>query len=149
MKDKHVTNSPGERAQHEIARIASRSGVKAGICAIHLESGERITFNSEDSFPLASTYKIPIAIQLLKRVEEGQLTLDQTIEVRGEDLSPGSGAIKELFTIPGLTLSIRNLLGLAMLVSDNTASDIVFRLAGEGVGVMKDAGLGWHRWYSS
>jgi beta-lactamase class A len=129
--------SSRERAEHEIARIASRAEARTGICAIHLQSAERIELKSEDPFPLASTYKLPIAIRLLKRVEEGQLSLDQMIKVHEEDLSPGSGAIKELFTIPGLELSIRNLLRLSFHFSDNTASDILFSLAGEGDEVTK------------
>jgi hypothetical protein len=119
-----------ERARHEVARVASDAGALAAVCAIHLESGERIELNSEDPFPLASTYKLPIAIRLLKLVEEGGLSWEQMIEVREEDLTPGSGLIKDFFTIPGLQLSIRNLLGLTFQFSDNTASDIVLGLAG-------------------
>jgi beta-lactamase class A len=119
-----------ERAQDEIARIVSLTTASVGVCAIHVESGQRIVLNAERSFPLASTYKIPIAILLLMLVEQGQLSLAQMIEITEEDLSPGSGPIKELFTLPGVQLSIRNLLDLAIRFSDNTASDIVLRLAG-------------------
>ena len=126
-----------EQARKEVVQIASEAGAQTAVCAIHLESEERIEFNADDSFPLASTYKIPIVVRLLKLVEEGRLSLEQMIEVREEDLSPGSGLIKDVFTIPGLQLSITNLLRLAILFSDNTASDIVFRLAGEGDEVMQ------------
>jgi beta-lactamase class A len=70
-----------ERAQHEIARIVSLTSASVGICAIHVESVESIALNAERSFPLASTYKIPIAIQLLMLVEQGQLSLEQMIEI--------------------------------------------------------------------
>jgi beta-lactamase class A len=118
------------RVHNEIARIAEDSGASVGICAIHEESGERIELNSAQSFPLASTYKIPIAIRLLKLVEQGQCSLERMIDIAAEDLSPGSGAIKDLFNIPGVQLSVQNLLELAMRFSDNTASDLVLRLAG-------------------
>ncbi len=121
-----------ERAQNEIARIASRAAASVGICAIHLESGERIALNSERSFPLASTYKVPIAVRLLMLVEQGRLSLDQMIEITAEDLSTGAGPLGELFTLPGVQLSVRNLLDLAIRSSDNTASDILLRLAGGG-----------------
>ncbi len=119
-----------ERARDEVARIASLAAASVGVCAIHVESGQRIALNAERAFPLASTYKIPIAILLLKMVEQGKLSLAQMIEITEEDLSPGSGPIKELFTLPGVQLSIRNLLDLTLRFSDNTASDIVLRLAG-------------------
>jgi beta-lactamase class A len=124
-----------ERVHNEIARIASPAAASVGICAIHLESGERVLVNSDHAFPLASTYKIPIAIRLLMMAEQGQCSLEQMIEITAEDLSPGSGPIKELFTLPGVQLSIQNLLDLAIRVSDNTASDIVFRSAGGGLEV--------------
>ena len=129
--------SPRQHAEDEIARIAERSGTLVGLCAIHPESGEGIELNAQDSFPLASTYKIPISVRLLKLVQEGRLSLEQMIEVGAEDLSPGSGLIKDVFTVPGLQLSLRNLLRLSILFSDNTASDIVLRLAGEGDEVTK------------
>lgn len=118
-----------EHAQDEVARIVSLTTAAVGLCAIHVESGERIALNPERYFPLASTYKIPIAIQLLIVAEQGQLSLEQMVEVTENDLSSG-GPISELFTIPGVQLSIRNLLDLTVRFSDNTASDIVLRLAG-------------------
>ena len=121
-----------ERARNEIARIASRMAGSVGLCAIHVESDQRILLNSDRLFALASTYKIPIAIQLLKLVQQGRCSLEQMIEITTEDLSPGSGVIKELFTIPGVQLSLRNILDLAIRFSDNTASDIVLRVAGGG-----------------
>jgi beta-lactamase class A len=133
-----------ERVDKEIARIVSRSGASVGVCAIHVESGDRILINSDRSFPLASSYKIPIAIRLLKRVEQRQFSLDQMIEITTEDLSPGSGPIKELFTVPGVQISLRNLVEMAMRFSDNTASDIVLRIAGgapEVTSMLRSAGI--------
>jgi beta-lactamase class A len=118
-----------ERAHDEIARIVSLTTAEVGVCATHVESGERIALNPERSFPLASTYKIPIAMLSLMLVQQGQLSLEQMIEITKDDLSPG-GPISELFTLPGVQLSIRNLLDLAIRFSDNTASDIILRLAG-------------------
>ncbi len=126
-----------KRLYNEITRIAARAAASVGVCAIHLESEERILFNADRSFPLASTYKIPIAMRLLMLAEQGQCSLEQMIEITTEDLSPGSGAIKDLFAIPGVQLSVQNLLGLAIRFSDNTASDIVLRLAGGGHEVTK------------
>jgi beta-lactamase class A len=119
-----------ERIHSEIARIASQVAASVGICAIHLESRDRILLNADRSFPLASTYKISIAIRLLALADQDQCSLEEMIAITAEDMSPGSGPIKELFTVPGVQLSVQNLLALAIRFSDNTASDIVFRLAG-------------------
>ena len=81
---------------------------------------------------MASAYKVPIAVQLLTRVDAGEERLDRMIEITRSDLHPGSGTLTDLFNKPGVSLSVRNLLELMLLISDNSATDIVLRLAGGG-----------------
>jgi len=116
--------------QGEIARAAKSAGGTVGVSAVHLESGRRIGFHAGDRFPMASMYKIPIAVQLLSRVDEGAISLDRMIELQARDLHPGSGILTDLFKSPGVALSVRNLLELMLLISDNTATDLLLRLAG-------------------
>ena len=96
----------------------------------HLESGTEILINADKKFPMASTYKVPIAVQLLTRVDSGALRLDSMITLRPSDLHPGSGTLTQLFDDPGVSLSVRNLLELMLLISDNSATDIMLRTAG-------------------
>jgi beta-lactamase class A len=79
---------------------------------------------------MASSYKVPIAVQLLTRVDQGEIKLDEMIEIKPSDLHPGSGTLTSLFNKPGVALSVRNLLELMLLISDNSATDVVLRLAG-------------------
>jgi beta-lactamase class A len=119
-----------QRLEREITRLSKVAGGTVGICAIHLETGRRVSLNPADRFPMASSYKVPIAVQLLTRVDQGEIKLDQMIEIKPSDLHPGSGTLTELFNKPGLALSVRNLLELMLLISDNSATDVVLRLAG-------------------
>jgi len=121
---------PFQRLQKEIARAAKSAGGTVGVSAVHLESGRRIAFNGRERFPMASAYKIPIAVQLLCRVDEGAFTLDQMVELETHDLHPGSGMLTDLLNKPGVRLSVRNLLELMLRISDNTAADLLLRLAG-------------------
>ncbi|MCS6817649.1 MAG: class A beta-lactamase [Blastocatellia bacterium] len=118
------------RLEREIARLAEIAGGVVGVAALHLESGRRVSLNGKERFPMASTYKVPIAVQILTKVDRGELTLDQLIAVEPTDLSPGSGTLSDLFNKPGVALSVRNLLELMLLISDNTATDVLLRLAG-------------------
>ena len=79
---------------------------------------------------MASTYKVPVAVQLLIRVDQGEITLDQMIELKPSDLHPGGGTLATLLNKPGVVLSVRNLLELMLLISDNSATDLLLRLAG-------------------
>jgi beta-lactamase class A len=110
--------------------LAKPSGGVVGATAIHLETGRRVALNGGDRFPMASTFKVPVAVQLLTRVDKGELKLDQMIEIKVSDLHPGSGTLADLFNKPGLSLSVRNLLELMLLISDNSATDVCLRLAG-------------------
>jgi beta-lactamase class A len=119
-----------QRLEREIARLSKVSGGVAGVTAIHLETGRRVSLNGTERFPMASTFKVPIAVQLLTRIDKGEIKLDQMIEIRQSDLHPGSGTITDLFNKGGLALSVRNLMELMLLISDNSATDVLLRTAG-------------------
>jgi beta-lactamase class A len=132
------------RLEREITRLSKASGGVVGATAIHLETGRRVALNGGDRFPMASTFKVPVAVQLLTRVDKGELKLDQMIEIKPGDLHPGSGTLADLFNKPGLALSVRNLLELMLLISDNSATDVCLRLAGGGDAVnarMRELGI--------
>jgi beta-lactamase class A len=119
-----------ESLEREIARLAEGAGGPVGVSAIHLETGRRVSLRGGERFPMASTYKVPIAVQLLSRVDAGELSLDRMITLRPRDLHPGSGTLSELFRRPGVSLSVRNLLELMLLISDNSATDLLLEAAG-------------------
>jgi beta-lactamase class A len=131
-----AATDPGlSRLETEITRLAAISGGKVGVAAIHLETGREVVLNRGEPFPMASTYKVPIAVQLLTRVDSGHFKLDSMITIRASDLHPGSGTLTQLFDDPGVSLSVRNLLELMLLISDNSATDIMLRTAGGGAAV--------------
>lgn len=126
-----VRADPGlQRLEREIGRLAEIAGGKVGVAAIHLETGREIGLNRGEPFPMASSYKVPIAVQLLTRVDRGEIRLDSMIPLTPGDLHPGSGTLTELFDDPGVILSLRNLTELMLLISDNSATDVVLRAAG-------------------
>ena len=58
-----VTRNSQARLTSEIGRLSSLSGGIVGVSAIHIESGKHVSVNGQERFPMASTYKIPIAVQ--------------------------------------------------------------------------------------
>lgn len=123
------------RLERELARLVKVTDGTVGVAAIHLETGRRVTLNNGERYPMASTFKVAVAVQLLTLVDEGKLRLDQMVELKTSDLSPGSGTLSDLFNKPGLALSVRNLMELMLLISDNSATDVCLRLAGGGAAV--------------
>ncbi len=139
-----VAAQRGEAALHaEMNRIAPLSGGVLGIAAIHLESGRTFFHNADETFPLASTYKVPIAVQALALVEQGKLDLDRLVTWDTTDLHIGSEAFL-LFRKPGFALSVRNMLETMLILSENNSTDWMLKLAGGASAVtqrLRDIGI--------
>ena len=129
---------------NEVTRLAKITDGEVGLTAIHIESGHRVDLHASDRFPMASTFKVPVAVQLFSRIESGEVHLDQMVTIEPHDLHPGSGTLTPLFKQPGVSLSVRNLMELMLLISDNSAADLCMRLAGGPEAVtlkMRDLGI--------
>ena len=81
------------RLESEIGRLSAISGGRVGVGIIHLETGRELFVNGAEPFPMASAFKVPIAVELLTRVQAGTVRLDSMITVRPSDLHPGSGTL--------------------------------------------------------
>ena len=99
-----------------------------GVAVKHLDGGESASLNGDELFPTASVFKVPVIVELYRQVEAHILSLDEKVILREEDKVPGSGILKELS--PGLSVSLLDLAALMMIVSDNTATDLVVEKVG-------------------
>ena len=105
-----------------------RSDAELGVCLRHVESGLEVLVHPDDLYPMASVFKIPVLIETLAQVDEGRQSLDTRIELRQEDKVLPSGILVELQ--PGLQPTLHDLLTLMIIVSDNTATDLVLQQIG-------------------
>lgn len=117
------------RLQAEIERIAQSVGGTVGVGIRHLETGREMYVNRSDHFPMASVFKLPVAVQLLTLVEQKTVSLDKIIVVDANDLRPGSSKLVTHFRGPQ-SLSVLQLLEAMLIDSDNTATDILWKEAG-------------------
>lgn len=103
-----------------------------GVAACHLRTGDEISINVNQVFKSASVIKIPILVELYCRRDEGGISLDEIIEMKNECKVAGSGVLKELHA--GLQFTILDLVTLMIIVSDNTATNMLIdRLGTEPV----------------
>jgi beta-lactamase class A len=132
--------SAGRSIHDGIAAIAAELGGTVGIAACNLASRATYALNADERFPLASCFKIPIMVEVLRRVDDGVLRLEQRVTLSEADKSPGSTLIH---CHEGLQPSVRDLLYLMITLSDNTATDMLWRLVGLGSvnETMRDLGL--------
>lgn len=101
------------------------SGVPAhfGIAACHVSGETIILLNEHDVFPSASVIKVPMLVELMFQRDEGRLSLDEVFRLREADKVAGSGVLKELHE--GLQVTLRDLAVLMIILSDNTATNLV------------------------
>ena len=117
------------RAQFErrVTDIASRVDGVVGYEILDLTSGDRIGRLETASFPTASTIKLAVVYELFKQAEEGKIRLDEMVPLDRSKAVGGTGVLAELGTP---TLSIRDYATLMVVLSDNTATNVLIdRLA--------------------
>ena len=128
----------GQSVGAAIEQIASGLAGRIGFAAQEIGGDEVIAFNGDETFAMASTYKVAIATTVLDRVDKGELSLDQLVAVPPDMRVAGEIALAETFPHPGIQLSVANLIEVMITESDNTAADVCMELAGGSAAVTKN-----------
>jgi beta-lactamase class A len=103
---------------------------EAAAFACDADGEELFSARADELFPAASVIKLPLVMALYADAAEGLIDLAERVEV-GERVD-GSGVLRQLRDVPALTL--RDLATLAIVVSDNTATNrLVERLGADRV----------------
>ncbi len=99
----------------------------AGVALRDFNGGLDLAINADELFPTASTIKIHVLAQLLKRAEAGELDLAERVTLPTE-LTYGSGVLAYLEG--PLDLSLLDVAILMIIASDNTATNLCIERAG-------------------
>lgn len=113
----------------EIMKEAKGFEKVLGVAVRHIESGEEASINGDEVFPTASVFKVPVIVELYRQLDAKRLSLDVRIILKDSIKVPGSGILKELSE--GLEVSILDLSRLMMILSDNTATDMIVNRVGK------------------
>jgi beta-lactamase class A len=128
----------GSRMQDEIAGVVKAFRGRMGVAAIDLRSGEVIAVNADERFPTASTIKTAVMIEAWQEVADGRLSLDTTLSLDAGKAVGGSGVLNGLHD--GLMLTVADLIHLMIVLSDNTATNMLIeRLGTASVNARLDA----------
>jgi len=131
-KTNESQNQPG-KVEQELERrlkiICDGAQGTVGLTVVHIESGKTISINGNSQLPLYSVFKLPLAIAVLKDVEEGRLRLDQKIHVTPAEIVPGAPENTALWQKP-VDFPIEQLIDFSIARSDNTSSDKLLQLVG-------------------
>jgi beta-lactamase class A len=112
-----------------LKELSRKSGGQVSIAVMHIETGKLSIVDGWAELHLFSVFKLPLAIAVLKNVEEGSLKLDQQVHIGPDELAVGTRANSLRWQKP-VDLSIRELLELSIIESDNTSSEKLLQLVG-------------------
>jgi beta-lactamase class A len=108
---------------NEVKSLVSSFKGKVSLFAKNLDTGETYALNADDRVRTASTIKIAVMIEAFARVNEGKIKWTDEVVLTKEKKVSGSGILAELSD--GLHLTLRDAVNLMMILSDNTATNLV------------------------
>ena len=112
-------NSLDARVKAELAPFKG----KVSLFAKNLDTGETYALNADERVRTASTIKIAVMIEAFARVAEGKAKWTDEVVLTKEKKVSGSGILAELSD--NLHLTLRDAVNLMMILSDNTATNLV------------------------
>ena len=128
----------------DLNRMAADYDGVMGIFVKDLTSGQTFAVNADTIFPQASSIKIPLLIELMRQTQSGKINLRDRVDIHHAGLVGGSGVL-QFFSDGGSSVSIHDLAVLMVVLSDNSATNLLIdRVGMNNVNSMLD-GLGLHR----
>ena len=118
------TDVPSTRTMNaRISEVVRDFKGQIGVAARNLGTGEELDVNADTRFPTASTIKTAVMLEAYRQAAESGLSFDTPIALREEDKVGGSGVLRDLQ--PGLPVTIADLIRLMIVLSDNTATNML------------------------
>jgi beta-lactamase class A len=96
-----------------------------GVALRHIERGDEVMIDADSYYPLASVVKVPILVEACFQMAAGKFTPEDRWELNVADKNLPSGVL--LFLEDGLALTVNDILTLMIIISDNTATDIMLK----------------------
>jgi beta-lactamase class A len=120
--------TPLQRLQSSIERTTRSVNATWGIYTKSLETAEEIAIDADRQMETMSTIKIPLMVEVLEQIKAGRFTLADKYTFAAADSQPGTGTIQRLD--PGAVMTIKDLITMMIVVSDNTATEVLYRMVG-------------------
>ena len=119
--------SPAAPLQKRLEAIAQQVRGRLGVAVLDLERGTRTAIHGDVPAPMASVFKLPLAVAVLRTTQEQGIPLTVPVHVAWEERNPGWSPLAERVPRSGLDLTLDALLEAAVSASDNTAADVLLR----------------------
>ena len=128
MREKLKERAMREKLQKLFEETAKKGTGLLGIGFKDMATGEELYYNGDRAFPLASVYKIFVLCELFRQQKEGTFSFDERHTLLESEKSIGSGILELIGE--GAVFSLMDYAMLMMAISDNTATDYLYKRAG-------------------
>jgi len=122
------TQTPLQRLEASILRTTRSVNATWGIYVKSLDTGETIAVDADRQMETMSTIKIPLMIEVFEQIKAGKFTLTDKYTFVEKDSQPGTGTIQRLDY--GAVMTVKDLITMMIIVSDNTATEVLYRMVG-------------------
>ncbi|UCE91370.1 MAG: serine hydrolase [Methanobacteriota archaeon] len=127
-KKQSSTSSDMAKLKSDIVKTSKEVKGQMGLYMKHMESGRTISVNQDKIYPLAGVFKLAVMVETFRQADAGMISLDERIELETRHYCIGEGLLQYLQ--PGLKPTVRDLLSLMIISTDNTASEMLWKRIG-------------------
>jgi len=120
--------TPLQRLQASIERTTRSINATWGIYVKSLETSEEIAIDADRQMETMSTIKIPLMVEVFEQIKAGTFSLTDRYTFVQAYSQPGTGTIQRLD--PGAVMTVKDLITMMIIVSDNTATEVLYRMVG-------------------
>ena len=123
--------SERESLEQRLRTLAMQFPGDVGVAVRRLDENWTVSVNGERPMPQQSVSKLWVSMAILAAADRGELSLDERVTIRKDDLSIFHQPIRKYVGETGYSASLRSLMEGALQQSDNAANDaLVKRLGG-------------------
>lgn len=119
---------PDPQLEKELQAMAQAHRGKVAFYARHLGTGATVALDADTPVPTASVIKLPLMLEYFAQVKAGKRNPAEKVTLVKEEQVPGSGVLTALGA--GLELTLEDAVVLMMVLSDNTATNLVIDKVG-------------------
>ncbi|MFZ4929463.1 class A beta-lactamase [Chryseobacterium sp. Mn2064] len=124
------TKTPKELTETINSIILSKKA-DVGVSIVELSKKTAVQVNGEKPYPMLSTVKFPIALTILHKIEKGELSMQQKLFIKKEELLENTWSpFKEKHPGGNIEITLEDAMKWMVSYSDNNLTDILLRLIG-------------------
>ena len=123
-----ATSQELAKLRADIVKVSKEVKGQIGFYVKHIESEKSIAIDADKIYPLGGVFKLAVMLETFRQADAGMLSLDERLELENRHYCIGEGLLQYLQ--PGLKPTIRDLVALMVIATDNTASEMLWKRIG-------------------